>query len=922
MAANNTIQFATKSSAYLDSLINYVLDVKPYHTKLAASAAVAEGYQFSDSINVHIVEDDDLTIIQGADLLPAAAIPGGGRARISKSWWRDIISDGSTYTWPLPLISVPIFADQASLQNFTVGVNDYTGIAGLPTGAFNPQRWDGPGITDVQRNGVHQQDTIDYVLSYGVYSVNVKSGNFIESNQAPATPIPAFVPQSGALAYDSLALENGTVTHIVPGTYEEWTITTTFVDNVARVYKASVVGSTSGNIGTATFSLQTTAPYAPSFSSPEITFLWTFPPEEIIGTITSPSTTFLVGETITQAVTGATATVFALVPPGGPLTIDAGSVTGVPDATHAWTGNTSTCTFAPTSIPVTDESTVVGDTWVITPAAKITVSPGAPAETWSLIKTNPLALEASPTFIPGAPRADIPSIEIHTRSLDRTTESVLWTLTFKGDGTYTLQKVSVGSNYILTIDLVNGCSFSNADVAYTLIPTATGWNAGDSFTWTVSGTVNNFKVYGSVSGWQADAAIGKWYWNGFIGFKIPKLTYSPATSAISALGAIAAGSGYTNGSYTNVPLIGGTRVVEKANITVTSGGVSAVSLTEAGSGYTIGDILSALSSNIGGTGSGFSIPVATVKGINFTTLGPVNSVAEPSVYTITWTSSTSGSIPAKASVFNNIYGYREGLIQGQPWGYVNTISSHDPAPVDELVAFQIDAPNSLVQRNVGDTPISIYIAPQRDVDIVSAYDLSPYDSTPYDAERTDILEPFDVDAETFPLYHGHGAVIWFKPPGAGVGTKLHAGDSVVINKSFTDAINLQIAGASMFHPELGATASDWIPIKLRYFDNVDPNSASFGTFSPTSVANYSDLALYAQGFTAADPTRLVFSILSPRYLKTDRTASSTLVFDQNFFTTYLPFHTHYSIQVQPDQSYGQHARLKFTENLNIEIIHV
>src|SRR5271167_2031656 len=243
MSSTNTVQFATRSSAYLDSLVSYVLDIKPYHTKLAATGAVAEGYLFSDVMDVSFVENESVVILQGADLLLAAAVPGGGRARISQSWWHDIISDGSTYTWNLPLISVPIFSSQASLQNFEVGVNDYTGIVGLPTGAFDPLRWDGPGITDVERNGIHQQDTIDYVLSYGIYSVNVSGGDWIESNLAPAIAIPAFVPQSGVLSYNSLALENGTVTQIVPGTYEEWTITTTSVNYVTRVYHASVVGS-------------------------------------------------------------------------------------------------------------------------------------------------------------------------------------------------------------------------------------------------------------------------------------------------------------------------------------------------------------------------------------------------------------------------------------------------------------------------------------------------------------------------------------------------------------------------------------------------------------------------------------------------------------------------------------------------------
>ena len=73
-----------------------------------------------------------------------------------------------------------------------------------------------------------------------------------------------------------------------------------------------------------------------------------------------------------------------------------------------------------------------------------------------------------------------------------------------------------------------------------------------------------------------------------------------------------AGTSYTNGTYTAVSLTGGTGSGAKATIVVSSGGVSSVTLTAAGTGYTVGDVLSATSASIGGTGSGFTINVATV----------------------------------------------------------------------------------------------------------------------------------------------------------------------------------------------------------------------------------------------------------------------------------------------------------------------
>jgi hypothetical protein len=52
------------------------------------------------------------------------------------------------------------------------------------------------------------------------------------------------------------------------------------------------------------------------------------------------------------------------------------------------------------------------------------------------------------------------------------------------------------------------------------------------------------------------------------------------------------GSGYTNGTYTNIALSGGTGTGATANLTVSGGAVTASALVRGGQFYLVGDVLS------------------------------------------------------------------------------------------------------------------------------------------------------------------------------------------------------------------------------------------------------------------------------------------------------------------------------------------
>lgn len=80
---------------------------------------------------------------------------------------------------------------------------------------------------------------------------------------------------------------------------------------------------------------------------------------------------------------------------------------------------------------------------------------------------------------------------------------------------------------------------------------------------------------------------------------------------INTLGNIVAGTGYTNGTYYNIPLTNvntyGAGSGAVATIVVSQGGVSSVTFTSGGSIYSVGDVLTATLGN--GSGLGFTVTV-------------------------------------------------------------------------------------------------------------------------------------------------------------------------------------------------------------------------------------------------------------------------------------------------------------------------
>lgn len=78
------------------------------------------------------------------------------------------------------------------------------------------------------------------------------------------------------------------------------------------------------------------------------------------------------------------------------------------------------------------------------------------------------------------------------------------------------------------------------------------------------------------------------------------------------------GSLYTNGIYQNIPLTGGSGSGAYADIVISGGAVTSVTLRFGGNFYVVGNTLSAATTTIGSSGSGFSIAVTAISNANGT----------------------------------------------------------------------------------------------------------------------------------------------------------------------------------------------------------------------------------------------------------------------------------------------------------------
>ena len=143
-------------------------------------------------------------------------------------------------------------------------------------------------------------------------------------------------------------------------------------------------------------------------------------------------------------------------------------------------------------------------------------------------------------------------------------------------------------------------------------PISAGWETTDStVVTTASTTTTNGSPFFYLASYNNNVALSQVLsgTNIATGAVVDAIT----ASNINALTNLVGGSLYSDGSYTDVPLTGGSGFGATADVTVSGGAVTVVTIVLRGANYVAGDSLSATDANLGGGGgSGFSIDVDTI----------------------------------------------------------------------------------------------------------------------------------------------------------------------------------------------------------------------------------------------------------------------------------------------------------------------
>lgn len=116
---------------------------------------------------------------------------------------------------------------------------------------------------------------------------------------------------------------------------------------------------------------------------------------------------------------------------------------------------------------------------------------------------------------------NVPRLILHSDSFYEA-PAAHWTVKFNTPSNYTVVGVSVENGTEIVNDtrnITDGLSYHDHDIHFTIVPTPQIY-AGDVFVFDTFEEKPSYLVHGSLTGWTKPAKMGKYYWNGKIGFKL------------------------------------------------------------------------------------------------------------------------------------------------------------------------------------------------------------------------------------------------------------------------------------------------------------------------------------------------------------------------------------------------------------------
>jgi hypothetical protein len=245
------------------------------------------------------------------------------------------------------------------------------------------------------------------------------------------------------------------------------------------------------------------------------------------------------------------------------------------------------------------------------------------------------------------------------------------------NGIATFGAITAGSNY------TNG--------VWTNIPLTGGAGTGATAQITVAGNVvtaititskgNNYAVANTMS------CLAQYIGNGINTIGTVNAGSGYTGNGIATLGTIVGGNTYVNGTYVGVAVtsVTGSGYGAVATVVVSGGAVTSVTFVnpqDRGSGYAAGDSLTVASILIGGTGTGFSVPVATVGAATFANVSLIGGTGSLATATIV----VNGGVVTTVTMVNRGIGYGAGNLMSANASDIGGTGSGFSFPVTAIYA--------------------------------------------------------------------------------------------------------------------------------------------------------------------------------------------------------------------------------------------